>query len=130
MRRFLEQRAERHVLRVWNYLGAINQGVNIAVQPFDVTPQCHARLRAVCHEGARSIPGLNQPFFLQILIDGADRHRRDASLFGQLAHRGKLCADNVHPEGYPIFDRTFDLLAHRNERIPVDIEVHAIAPNN
>lgn len=26
LRQFLEQRSERHVLRIWNYLGAINQG--------------------------------------------------------------------------------------------------------
>ncbi len=30
VRQFLEQRAERHVLRLWNYLGAINEGVGDA----------------------------------------------------------------------------------------------------
>ncbi len=30
LRLFLEQRAERHVLRLWNYLGAINQGTGDA----------------------------------------------------------------------------------------------------
>ena len=30
LRRFLEQRAEHHVLRIWNYMGAINQGVGDA----------------------------------------------------------------------------------------------------
>ena len=30
LRRFVEQRSEHHVLRIWNYIGAINQGVGDA----------------------------------------------------------------------------------------------------
>jgi hypothetical protein len=71
-------------------------------------------VRAVGDEGAGTGLRFDEPGCLQLAIDLADRHRRDADGFGKLAHRRQALARGQLAAGDPVFDEAAQLHAERH----------------
>ena len=71
-------------------------------------------MRAVGDECAGAGLRFDQARLLQVAIDLADRHRRDADLIGKLAHRRQALAGRKLAAGDPVFDEAAQLHAERH----------------
>jgi hypothetical protein len=75
-------------------------------------------------EGAVALLGLQQPDFLQLLVDLAHGHGRDAQLAGHGAHRRQALARLELAADDPVFDHAAQLDAERDGKAGIDIEGH------
>jgi hypothetical protein len=68
--------------------------------------------------------GLEQARRLQLLVDLAHRHRRDAELARHGADRGQPEARRKLAAGDAVFDHPAQLAAERDRQVRVDVEGH------
>ena len=98
----------------------VDQQVDLRAQRLDRGRPAHRGKRAVGDKSPGPAPPFDQTLGLEIGIDFADRHRRDARLIRKLPHRWQRRPYPEPAEGNLMFDGTTDLLAQRDGQAAID----------
>ncbi len=104
----------------------VDDRVDLLAQPVQFLAARRPAGRAFRDERPRAGAPLDQPLGLQVAIDLADGHRRDADLPGQFAHRRQRRARRQRDKGNLVLDGALQLLADRDGRLAVDLDFHAL----